>query len=136
MAHDAGECATAAAAAKMETLMALSSTSTTPLEDVAKAGGPGGVRWYQLYVYKVGVLTRRAPYASLAAHPSPPPPPPTPSSLPKDSFLIEQCGVFIVLMMKCIGTTNGRESCKQERGVQEHALRVQGSCVCGLSSSH
>ncbi|CAN0331099.1 unnamed protein product, partial [Ascophyllum nodosum] len=60
MAHDAGECATAAAAAKMETLMALSSTSTTPLEDVAKAGGPGGVRWYQLYVYKDRDVTRSA----------------------------------------------------------------------------
>lgn len=53
MAHDAGERATAAAAAKAGALMALSSLSTTPLEDVAKAGGPGGARWFQLYVYKV-----------------------------------------------------------------------------------
>lgn len=54
MAHDSGECATAAAAAKTGTLMTLSSWSTTALEQVAEAGGPGGARWFQLYVYKVG----------------------------------------------------------------------------------
>ena len=53
MANDAGECATAGAAASSGTLMTLSSWSTTSLEDVAKAGGPGGARWFQLYVYKV-----------------------------------------------------------------------------------
>lgn len=53
MAHDTGECATAGAAAKSGTLMTLSSWSTTALEDVAKAGGPAGARWFQLYVYKV-----------------------------------------------------------------------------------
>lgn len=55
MAHDTGECATAKASAKAGTLMTLSSWSTTALEDVAKAGGPGGKRWFQLYVYKVFV---------------------------------------------------------------------------------
>lgn len=53
MANDAGECATAAAAAKSGTLMTLSSWSTTPLEEVANAGGSAGKRWFQLYVYKV-----------------------------------------------------------------------------------
>lgn len=53
MAHDSGECATAGAAASNGALMTLSSWSTTSLEDVAKAGGPGGARWFQLYVYKV-----------------------------------------------------------------------------------
>lgn len=53
MAHDSGECGTAAAAAKSGSLMTLSSWSTTSLEDVAKAGGPAGKRWFQLYVYKV-----------------------------------------------------------------------------------
>lgn len=53
MAHDSGERATAAAAAKSGTLMTLSSWSTTALEDVAQAGGPAGKRWFQLYVYKV-----------------------------------------------------------------------------------
>lgn len=52
MAHDSGECATAGAAAASGALMTLSSWSTTSLEDVAKAGGPGGARWFQLYVYK------------------------------------------------------------------------------------
>lgn len=65
MAHDTGECATAAAAAKAGALMALSSLSTTPLEDVAKAGGPGCVRWFQLYVYKVG--GRQSAYHTLAS---------------------------------------------------------------------
>lgn len=53
MAHDSGECATAAAAANSGTLMTLSSWSTTALEEVATAGGPAGARWFQLYVYKV-----------------------------------------------------------------------------------
>ncbi|CAN0401763.1 unnamed protein product, partial [Hapterophycus canaliculatus] len=53
MANDAGESATSAAAASTGSLMTLSSWSTTSLEDVAMAGGPGGARWFQLYVYKV-----------------------------------------------------------------------------------
>lgn len=64
MAHDTGERATAAAAAKAGALMVLSSLSTTPLEDVAKAGGPGCVRWFQLYVYKVS--GRQSAYHTLA----------------------------------------------------------------------
>ena len=51
MAHIDGELATARAAAKSDTLMTLSSWSTTSLEDVA-AAAPGGYRWFQLYVYK------------------------------------------------------------------------------------
>ena len=51
MAHHDGECATAKAAARMNTLMTLSSWSTIPLEEVAQSA-PGGLRWFQLYVYK------------------------------------------------------------------------------------
>eukprot|EP01084_Bolivina_argentea_P302689 522518_1 len=51
MAHDEGEKANAAAAAKTNTLMCLSSWSTVSLEDVAEAV-PGGYRWFQLYVAK------------------------------------------------------------------------------------
>jgi (S)-2-hydroxy-acid oxidase len=51
MAHNDGECATAKAAARMNTLMTLSSWSTIPLEEVAQSA-PGGLRWFQLYVYK------------------------------------------------------------------------------------
>jgi len=51
MAHDHGECATAKAAARMNTLMTLSSWSTIALEEVANSA-PGGLRWFQLYVYK------------------------------------------------------------------------------------
>lgn len=46
MAHPDGECATSRAAAKHDTLMTLSSWSTTALEDVAAAGGPGKFRYY------------------------------------------------------------------------------------------
>jgi (S)-2-hydroxy-acid oxidase len=56
MAHDDGEQATAAAAAKAGTLMTLSSWSTTALEEVA-AAAPDGKRWFQLYVYKDRVVT-------------------------------------------------------------------------------
>lgn len=51
MAHIEGEKATARAAKKAGTLMTLSSWSTLPLEEVAEAA-PGGLRWFQLYVYK------------------------------------------------------------------------------------
>lgn len=51
MAHADGELATARAAHKAGTLMTLSSWSTLPLEEVA-AAAPGGLRWFQLYVYK------------------------------------------------------------------------------------
>ncbi|CAN0186928.1 unnamed protein product [Ectocarpus sp. 6 AP-2014] len=67
MAHDSGECATAGAAAKAGALMTLSSWSTTSLEDVAKAGGPGGARWFQLYVYKDRKITEQLVKRALAA---------------------------------------------------------------------
>ena len=57
MAHPLGECATSKAAARQDTLMTLSSWSTTALEEVAAAGGPKGYRWFQLYVYKDRVVT-------------------------------------------------------------------------------
>jgi (S)-2-hydroxy-acid oxidase len=56
MANDEGEKATSAAAGKSDTLMCLSSWSTTPLEEVANAY-PSGKRWFQLYVYKDRKLT-------------------------------------------------------------------------------
>ena len=74
MAHPDGELATARAAEKLKTGvltcvafffssvslmpipgMVLSSWSTTSLEDVAKANGDG-LRWFQLYVYKVSLV--------------------------------------------------------------------------------
>ena len=71
MAHPDGECATSRAAARHDTLMTLSSWSTTALEDVAAAGGPKGYRWFQLYVYKdravVLDLIRRAEKAGYKA---------------------------------------------------------------------
>ena len=70
MAHIDGELATARAAAKSDTLMTLSSWSTTSLEDVA-AAAPGGYRWFQLYVYKDREVTldlvRRAERAGYKA---------------------------------------------------------------------
>lgn len=53
MAHDSGQRATAAAAAKTGTLMTVSNISTVSLEDVTRAGGPGGARWFQLFFYKL-----------------------------------------------------------------------------------
>lgn len=51
MAHHDGEQATAKAAARQQTLMTLSSWSTTSVEDVMNAA-PNGPKWFQLYVYK------------------------------------------------------------------------------------
>jgi len=56
MAHPEGEKATARACAKMNTLMTLSSWSTIALEEVM-AAAPGGLKWFQLYVYKVYLRT-------------------------------------------------------------------------------
>jgi len=56
MAHNDGEQATSRAAGRHNTLMTLSSWSTTPLEDVANAA-PGKYRWFQLYVYKDRAVT-------------------------------------------------------------------------------
>ncbi|EEC07769.1 glycolate oxidase, putative [Ixodes scapularis] len=57
MAHPDGEMATARAAQKANTLMILSTLSNTTLEDVA-AAAPGGLRWFQLYVYKDRDITK------------------------------------------------------------------------------
>ncbi|KJE92024.1 peroxisomal glycolate oxidase [Capsaspora owczarzaki ATCC 30864] len=57
MAHPDGEIATARAAAASESLMILSSWSTTSIEDVAAANGNAGARWFQLYVYRDRAVT-------------------------------------------------------------------------------
>jgi isopentenyl diphosphate isomerase/L-lactate dehydrogenase-like FMN-dependent dehydrogenase len=54
MAHPDGELATARAARALDTLMVLSTSSTTSLEDVAATGVK---RWFQLYVMKDHSLT-------------------------------------------------------------------------------
>jgi (S)-2-hydroxy-acid oxidase len=63
MAHPDGEVATAKAAARLNTLMCISSWSTKSMEEVA-AATPDSLRWFQLYVYKdrnvVFDLVRRA----------------------------------------------------------------------------
>lgn len=51
LAHAAGECATARAAAAAGTLYCASTLATTLLEDVA-AAAPGAPQWFQLYVHK------------------------------------------------------------------------------------
>ena len=58
MAHADGEVATARACGKLGTVMTLSSWATSSVEQVA-AGAPDTLRWFQLYVYKDRVLTRR-----------------------------------------------------------------------------
>ncbi|CAM6124286.1 unnamed protein product [Calypogeia fissa] len=50
MAHPEGELATARAASAASTIMVLSSSATTSMEDIAKTGP--GLRFFQLYVYK------------------------------------------------------------------------------------
>ena len=50
LAHPEGERATAEACAEHQTLMTLSTLSTTPLEEVVEAAG--GRLWFQLYVYR------------------------------------------------------------------------------------
>ena len=72
MAHPEGERATSRASKRLGTLMTLSSWSTLPLEEVAQAA-PGGLRWFQLYVYKDRDVTldlirraERAGYKALA----------------------------------------------------------------------
>jgi 4-hydroxymandelate oxidase len=51
LACEAGELATARAAARSRTVMVLSSLSNTRVEDVAAAAGPSRL-WFQLYVYR------------------------------------------------------------------------------------
>lgn len=47
--HLEGETAATMAVAKEKVLYILSTASSTSIEDVAKANGEGGTRWYQLY---------------------------------------------------------------------------------------
>jgi len=49
LAHPAGECATAQAAGRANTLMIASTTATQSLEEIAQAAS--GPLWFQLYVY-------------------------------------------------------------------------------------
>ncbi len=49
LAHPLGECATALAAARADTLMVVSTSSTRSLEDIASEGG--GPLWFQLYFH-------------------------------------------------------------------------------------
>ena len=57
LAHSDGELATARAASESGTIMTLSSLSSTPLEDVAAAGG-GAPQWMQIYILKDRGRTR------------------------------------------------------------------------------
>jgi len=52
MMHTEGERAGAGAAAAAGIPFALSTMGTTPIEDVAEAGGPDGRNWFQLYMWK------------------------------------------------------------------------------------
>ncbi|MCD0445435.1 alpha-hydroxy-acid oxidizing protein [Glycomyces sp. A-F 0318] len=52
MMHTEGETAGAGAAAAAGIPFALSTMGTTPIEDVAAAGGPSGRHWFQLYMWK------------------------------------------------------------------------------------
>ncbi|HEY1095338.1 MAG TPA: alpha-hydroxy acid oxidase [Glycomyces sp.] len=52
MMHTEGERAGAGAAAAAGIPFALSTMGTTPIEDVAEAGGPNGRNWFQLYMWK------------------------------------------------------------------------------------
>jgi len=68
LAHPDGECATAQAAGKAQTLMVASTESTRSLEEIANAAG--GPLWFQLYMYtpeNVEKLVRRAENAGYRA---------------------------------------------------------------------
>lgn len=68
LAHPEGECATAYAAGKADTLMVVSSSSTRTLEEIAREAG--GQLWFQLYVssrQKSEELVRRATLAGYRA---------------------------------------------------------------------
>ncbi|XP_048438142.1 glycolate oxidase 1-like isoform X3 [Pyrus x bretschneideri] len=69
MAHPEGEFATARAASAADTIMTLSSWSTSSIEEVASTGP--GIRFFQLYVYKdrnmVAQLVKRAERAGFKA---------------------------------------------------------------------
>ncbi|MFI5417969.1 MAG: alpha-hydroxy acid oxidase [Candidatus Lutacidiplasmatales archaeon] len=57
--HPDGELATARAAASAGVLAAFSTLSSHPLEEIARAGGPAGGRWFQLYVQPDFAETQR-----------------------------------------------------------------------------
>ncbi len=65
LAHPQGELATARAAAAAGTIMALSTVSSTSLEDVAQAGD--GPKWFQLYCYKDREVAKRLVLRAQAA---------------------------------------------------------------------
>ncbi|GJD10545.1 Peroxisomal (S)-2-hydroxy-acid oxidase GLO5 [Galdieria sulphuraria] len=58
MAHPQGEIAVARSAAKNKVIMTLSSLSTYSLEEVAESS-PTGPKWFQLYIYKDRLVTRK-----------------------------------------------------------------------------
>lgn len=58
MSHPDGEVATVKAAAAENTVMILSTLSTSSLEDVAKAA-PSATRWFQLYIYRNREVTKK-----------------------------------------------------------------------------
>ncbi|GMU41433.1 MAG: alpha-hydroxy-acid oxidizing enzyme [Chloroflexota bacterium] len=70
LAHEDGEAGVARAAAAAGVTQVLSTLSTTSLEEVAKAA-PGGMRWFQLYVFRdrgvTADLVRRAEAAGYEA---------------------------------------------------------------------
>ncbi len=69
LAHPEGECATAQAAGRADTLMIASTTATRSLEEIAQAAS--GPLWFQLYVYPslqyAGKLVQRAESAGYRA---------------------------------------------------------------------
>ncbi|MEY2567749.1 MAG: 4-hydroxymandelate oxidase [Actinomycetota bacterium] len=71
LAHPDGEAATAAGAAAAGALFVAATRSTTPLEDIAAASGPGAPRWYQVYVLQerdhTAELVQRAAKAGYTA---------------------------------------------------------------------
>ena len=71
LAHAEGEAATAAGCAAAGALMVAATRSTTPLEDIATAGGPEAPRWYQVYVLQerdhTAALVQRAAAAGYRA---------------------------------------------------------------------
>uniref|UniRef100_T1IIF9 (S)-2-hydroxy-acid oxidase n=1 Tax=Strigamia maritima TaxID=126957 RepID=T1IIF9_STRMM len=57
MAHADGEKATARAAAKLGTVMILSTLATTSLEEIARTEPENSTHWFQLYIYKDRKIT-------------------------------------------------------------------------------
>jgi 4-hydroxymandelate oxidase len=71
LAHPDGEAATATGAAAAGALMVAATRSTTSLEDIAAAGGPGAPRWFQVYVLQerdhTAAMVQRAAKAGYTA---------------------------------------------------------------------